>query len=404
MSEDAERRILEAINGVSAEVKEIRVDVSGLKSDVAGLKMDVAGLKTDVAELKTDVAELKSDVAELKTDVAVLKTDVAELKTDVAGLKEDVTVLKSDVAGLKEDVAVLQTDVAGLKADMSVMQENMDAMQGEIVDLKQNMKVVQTDVAGLKQNMETVQGEIGGEEATGKRVRRSNALLYNPSYPFAHADIDRTVLGEDAGLECKTTSALNLRQFRNVEFPEQYYVQCVHYLAVTGCQRWYLAVLVFGRGFFTFTLERDQAEIDALMAAEERFWALVEQDTPPALDGLEATGAALQVLYPSSRNSSVELFGREAMLSEYVALQDQKKELAQRISQIENTIKADMQDAESGRCGAYTVSWKTQTRRLFQPKEFSLAHPEIDLQEFYRDSSSRPFRVREISEDQRQAG
>ena len=100
----------------------------------------------------------------------------------------------------------------------------------------------------------------------------------------------------------------------------------------------------------------------------------------------------------------MELFGREAMLSEYVALQDQKKELAQRISQIENTIKADMQDAESGRCGAYMVSWKTQTRRLFQTKEFSLAHPEIDLQEFYRDSSSRPFRVREISEDQRQAG
>ena len=212
------------------------------------------------------------------------------------------------------------------------------------------------------------------------------------------------MLGEDAGLECKTTSALNLRQFRNVEFPEQYYVQCVHYLAVTGCQRWYLAVLVFGRGFFTFTLERDQAEIDALMAAEKRFWALVEQDTPPALDGMEATGEALQVLYPSSRNSSVELFGREAMLSEYVALQDQKKALAQRISQIENTIKADMQDAESGRCGPYTVSWKTQTRRLFQPKEFSLAHPEIDLQEFYRDSSSRPFRVREVSEDQRQAG
>ena len=140
------------------------------------------------------------------------------------------------------------------------------------------------------------------------------------------------------------------------------------------------------------------------MAAEERFWALVEQDTPPALDGLEATGEALQVLYPNSRNSSVELFGREAMLSEYVALQDQEKELAQRISQIENTIKADMQEAESGRCGAYAVSWKTQTRRLFQPKEFALAHPEIDLQKFYRDSSSRPFRVREVSEDQRQAG
>lgn len=114
-------------------------------------------------------------------------------------------------------------------------------------------------------------------EATGKTVRRSNAILYNSLYPFAHADIDRTVVGENAGLECKTTSTLNLRQFKNVEFPEKYYAQCVHYMAVTGAARWYLAVLVYGRGFFTFTLERDQAEIDALMGAERDFWNLVEQ-------------------------------------------------------------------------------------------------------------------------------
>ena len=114
-------------------------------------------------------------------------------------------------------------------------------------------------------------------EATGKTVRRSNAILYNSLYPFAHADIDRTVVGENAGLECKTTSTLNLRQFKGIEFPEKYYAQCVHYLAVTGATRWYLAVLVYGRGFFTFTLERDQTEIDALMAAEQDFWKLVEQ-------------------------------------------------------------------------------------------------------------------------------
>lgn len=118
------------------------------------------------------------------------------------------------------------------------------------------------------------------EEYTGKTVRRSNALLYNSLYPFAHADIDRTVVGENAGLECKTTAALNVKQFKGVEFPEKYYAQCVHYLAVTGCSRWYLAVLVFGKGFFTFVLERDQAEIDALMAAEQEFWTLVEQGIP----------------------------------------------------------------------------------------------------------------------------
>ena len=110
------------------------------------------------------------------------------------------------------------------------------------------------------------------EEATGKKVRRLQAMLYNPAYPFAHADVDRMVLGEDAGLECKTTATLDIRQFNGVDFPEKYYAQCVHYMAVTGAKRWYLGVLVFGRGFFVFTLERNQAEIDALMMAEAAFW------------------------------------------------------------------------------------------------------------------------------------
>lgn len=231
------------------------------------------------------------------------------------------------------------------------------------------------------------------EEATGKTVRRSNAILYNSLYPFAHADIDRSVVGENAGLECKTTSTLNIRQFKGIEFPEKYYVQCVHYLAVTGCSRWYLAVLVFGRGFFTFTLERDQEEIDALMAAEKNFWTLVDQDTPPALDGLIPTSEALQALYPDSRCDRVDLFGREKLLSEYIELQSKKRELTEQISKIENTIKADMREAESGSCGAYSVSWKTQTRRLFQAKEFAATHPDIDIQPFYKSSTSRPFKV-----------
>lgn len=231
-------------------------------------------------------------------------------------------------------------------------------------------------------------------EATGKTVRRSNAMLYNSLYPFAHADIDRTVVGENAGLECKTTSTLNLKQFKNVEFPEKYYAQCVHYLAVTGAARWYLAVLVYGRGFFTFTLERDQAEIDALMGAERDFWNLVEQDTPPALDGLEPTRTALQSVYPMSMGRDVHLFGREHLLSKYIELQSQQKYILEQISEIENTIKADMGEAEHGDCGNYSVSWKSQIRRTFQTQEFARVHPEIDLKPFYKQSIARPFKVK----------
>lgn len=230
-------------------------------------------------------------------------------------------------------------------------------------------------------------------EATGKKVRRDNHIIKNSLYPFAHANVDRVIVGENAGLECKTTSTLDLKQFRGVEFPERYYCQCVHYMAVTGMDRWYLAVLVYGKGFYTYTLERDQAEIDALMAAEAEFWPLVENNTPPALDGGEASEKAISTVYADSVPGSVQLFGREGMLEDYFRLKEQKEELEEQLGQIENTIKVDMGENDSGVCSGFKVSWKTQQRSTFQAKDFQRQHPEIPLDCFYKISSSRPFKV-----------
>ena len=43
-------------------------------------------------------------------------------------------------------------------------------------------------------------------EASGKKVRRANALFYDEKNPFMLADVDRMIVGENAGLECKTAS------------------------------------------------------------------------------------------------------------------------------------------------------------------------------------------------------
>ncbi len=237
------------------------------------------------------------------------------------------------------------------------------------------------------------------EEATGKKVRRLQAMLYNPAYPFAHADVDRMVVGEDAGLECKTTATLDIRQFSGVDFPEKYYAQCVHYMAVTGAKRWYLGVLVFGRGFFVFTLERNQAEIDALMMAEAAFWEKVENDTPPAPDGSDATTEAISVVYAESRDGEMELFGREAMLNEYADLNAQKKAVEERIKEIENIIKEDMQDVPLGRVGRFSVVWKSQQRSSFQLEDFKKDNPGLDLRPYIKTTTSRPFKVTENKED-----
>lgn len=46
-------------------------------------------------------------------------------------------------------------------------------------------------------------------EETGMKVRRSNKMYWSETYPFMYADVDRLIVGEDAGLECKTVSAYN---------------------------------------------------------------------------------------------------------------------------------------------------------------------------------------------------
>ena len=131
------------------------------------------------------------------------------------------------------------------------------------------------------------------------------------------------------------------------------------------------------------------------MSAEKDFWRMVENDTPPCPDGLEATGDALQVIYSDAQDRSIDLFGRETILNEYLQLKNQKKSLDERIREIENIVKSDMKQAERAVCGAYAVTWKPQVRQTFQIKPFSKDHPDIDLSPYYKESVSRLFKVTE---------
>lgn len=230
-------------------------------------------------------------------------------------------------------------------------------------------------------------------EKTGKKVRRKNDTLRNPKYPFALANVDRWVVGENAGLECKTANTLNYAKFRDGEFPANYYVQCMHYMAVTGADRWYLAVLVFGREFIVFELERDEELIDWLMEAERRFWDSVVSGEAPKMDGGAATDKALAGQYPGGGEGDVDLFGIDfARLGE---LKREKKGIESQIRKIEQEAKARLGDAESGHADGFRVTWRPQTRRSFDPKAFAADNPDVDLSPYWKETSSRVFRVKE---------
>lgn len=233
-------------------------------------------------------------------------------------------------------------------------------------------------------------------EKTGKKVRRENAIIYNDDYPFAHANVDRMVVGEDAGLECKTTSVLNLKKFKNGAFPGNYYVQCVHYLMVTGCKRWYLGVLVLGEGFYDFTIERDEEEIAALAKSEKEFWEYVQTKTPPMVDGNESTTKTISALYPQSNDEVVGLTAYNRELAEYTSLSAQIKALEERKEECANKVKAFMKEAGKGESERFRVSFGTTSRSSFDAKRFAADHTDIDLSQYYKKSEYRTFKVTEV--------
>lgn len=237
-------------------------------------------------------------------------------------------------------------------------------------------------------------------EETGKKVRRKNRMLINTDYPFACADVDRLVVGEKALLEIKTTNSFPaMKKIRGGEYPEMWYCQMVHYLAVTGLEKAYLAVLVNCRDLQIFELERDEDEITALMDAERLFWEKVMQDIPPEADGSEATSEALAAMFPHECEETMILFDANHLLEARSHLLIQKKGLETELDRINNEIKAQMQEAERAVCGRWTCAWKSQSRKTLDRKALEQDYPGIDLDKYYKTSTTRVFRVTEKKED-----
>ena len=235
-------------------------------------------------------------------------------------------------------------------------------------------------------------------EATGKRVRRRNAMLQHPEYPFMIADIDRWVVGENAGLECKTTSVLNKAKFSQGEFPPRYYVQCMHYMAVTGAERWYLAVLVLNNAFHVFTIERDENEIQALIETEKHFWQNhVLKKIPPTPDGSESTSEIIKQLFPEARQrEEVALYGHEEKIQQYLELDARVKELTQERDAIKQELQLALADAEIGRARGYIVEWKNQVRQTLDTKKLKSEHEEIYEKYLKPAQTVRMFKIKEV--------
>jgi predicted phage-related endonuclease len=214
-------------------------------------------------------------------------------------------------------------------------------------------------------------------------------------YPFAHANVDRMIVGENAILECKTTSVLNMKKFKGTEFPEHYYAQCVHYMMVVpSCERVYLAVLILGKEFKIYVLERDEEEIAALAKAEEEFFENhIKKGVAPPVDGSQASSDALSAVYAAEEAEEVDISPLDSVLDSYGILTAQIKVLEEQREKLCNEVKQRMQTAQRGESARYVVSWASSERRTFDQKKFRAQFENVNLDQYYKVTKVRTFKV-----------
>lgn len=231
------------------------------------------------------------------------------------------------------------------------------------------------------------------EEQTGKVVNRVNRTLKHPQYDFIRANIDRKVLKEDAIVECKTTSAWKAKEWDGEEVPREYVIQALHYLAVTGAAKCYVAVLIGNQDFKIKSVERDEKVIADLIRREVHFWnEFVVKNVPPSAKSTDKD--TLSSLFPQAEEGKTIDLDSEAaaVLDTLEGMKKDASSLEAQIMEQENILRQKLGDAETGLARGWKIRWANMKTPRFDTDAFKKEHADL-YEQFRKEAFSRRFLI-----------
>ncbi|MBQ7263846.1 MAG: YqaJ viral recombinase family protein [Synergistaceae bacterium] len=173
-------------------------------------------------------------------------------------------------------------------------------------------------------------------EREGLKVRRRNGIKASKARPFMLANVDREIVGRNAGLECKTANAFKADEWEGDSLPTEYYAQVQHYCAVMGWEGCWIACLIGGQKFVHKWVPRSERFIVDMIAIEERFWREhVVPRVPPAPCATDqlALPQREELMLPATL---ADIETAEAL----AALREEMKALKAREDELTNALKA----------------------------------------------------------------
>lgn len=149
-------------------------------------------------------------------------------------------------------------------------------------------------------------------------------------------------------------------------------------MSVCNADAWYLAVVIYGREFKYYRIERDEEVLADLRQLEKDFWENhVLKRVLPKPDGSELADQVISGYFKKSMKETKVLRGFDDRLGRRQELEELMEKLSTEKKQIEQELKLYLGEAEIAENTNYRVSWKPVCSQRIDEKRLKEERPEV---------------------------
>ena len=209
-------------------------------------------------------------------------------------------------------------------------------------------------------------------------VYNSDYMYQSTIYPFMLATLDGIVKGRfgEAGLEIKTASVFEKKEWGGDNIPDPYYAQVQHYMIVTGLKQFFVLALV-GAEIILKRIPYNSNFAGLLIKKEKQFWEEnVLKDQIPAPIGLPGEDDIIEMMFAGS-DETVSIPELESKAEEYLKIHEQIKDLEELKRKIQQEIKLKIGNAKVCFAGGHKITWSRYQQVRIDMDKLKAEAPDI---------------------------
>jgi len=226
-------------------------------------------------------------------------------------------------------------------------------------------------------------------QRTGKTVRRAPKKYIHKDYDFMAANVDRLITSTDELLECKTCTLWKKEEWE-AGIPEEYILQVIWYLGITGRSAGWIAVLIGGQKFMYKKIDFDTELFDTMVEKARLFWQCVQDEIPP--EAMPQDSDTLLELYPEHTQDFIENQDIEERVAYLQEVKMQIKDMQDEQKMIETELKSMIADRSGILTQKYKITWNAQISKRIDTTIFREEMPDI-AERFLIQNTTRVLRI-----------